>query len=187
MDSKRITFSNTVPPTFLPTEQVDIQVPAGDVHYHLEHTTGERFHTFYLTHPNTQVRITGKVETDDISNLSITLVHQAPHTKAETIVRTLGRNSSKSIFRGLIKIAEGAAGCESYLNHHSLLFEEAHSWSWPALEIGNNDVKCSHAATVKTITPLDLFYARSRGIVESKARALMIEAFFADVAQPYHA
>lgn len=181
MESKRLPFSEHLKATIIQPDEVDIEVPAGESHYHVEQTNGERTHTLHLRHPGTIVRISGIVTTKDASNLATTIIHHAPHTKAETLIRTLGTGKSQSTFRGLIKIEEDAAGCESYLNHHSLLFDDARSWTWPALEIGNNEVKCSHAATVKTITPLDLFYARSRGIPTDEAKKIMIEAFFSDV------
>jgi len=77
---------------------------------------------------------------------------------------------------------KAAQGSESYLNHHSLLLgEEARSWTLPSLEILANEVKCSHAATLRSLTDLDLFYPRSRGLSQSEAREMLIEAFLADV------
>jgi len=181
MDSKRIPLSLHLKPILLTTEQEEIFVPAGETHYHIEHTNGNKEYVFRLTHPESVVHITGKIITSETSFLTTTLIHEAPQTKAETLIRTLGKDASKSTFKGLIKIAPGASGCESYLNHHSLLFDQARSYTWPALEIGNNEVKCSHAATIKTITAADLFYPRSRGISSAEATDLMIEAFFSDV------
>jgi len=181
MDSKRLPLSSTVKPILLQADKEVIAVPAGETHYHIVHTHGTRTHVFNLEHPRSILHITGHVQTDELSELTATVVHLASDTKAETVVRTLGTGKSKSSFKGLIKIAPGAQHCESYLNHHSLLFEEARSYTWPALEIGNNEVKCSHAATVRTITDADLFYPRSRGIPKKDAEALMIEAFFSDV------
>ena len=181
MDSKRLPFSSIVSINSIPQDVVDIEVPQGEAHFHLEQNQGTREHVFHIRHPHTTLRITGAITTANEATLSTTVIHHSPHTKSETLIRTLGTGDSKSSFKGMIKIAPGAKGCESYLNHHSLLFDNARSYTWPALEIGNNEVKCSHAATVKTITDLDLFYARSRGLSETSAKKIMIQAFFSDV------
>jgi len=50
----------------------------------------------------------------------------------------------------------------------------------PELEILADDVKCSHGATVGDLDAAALFYLRSRGIDETTARGMLIEAFAAD-------
>ena len=82
----------------------------------------------------------------------------------------------------MIIIEEKAKECESFLNHHTLAFDEAKSYSWPALEIKNNEVRCSPAATTKTVTDNDLFYFRTRGISKEVARTTLIESFCNDLA-----
>jgi Fe-S cluster assembly protein SufD len=116
------------------------------------------------------------------ATLTTTIIHHAPQTKAETLIRTLSQDTAAPRFTGLLQITKGNQGCESYLNHHSLLLgTEAKSWTTPSLEILNNEVKCSHAATIRTITPFDLFYLQSRGLPATEAQNLLIEAFLADV------
>jgi len=46
------------------------------------------------------------------------------------------------------------------------------------LEIKNNDVKCSHGATISQIDEDKLFYMMSRGIKEKEAKKIIIEGFF---------
>jgi len=47
----------------------------------------------------------------------------------------------------------------------------------PALEIKANDVKASHSASVRRVTPLDLFSFAARGIEGKMARTMYVEGF----------
>jgi Fe-S cluster assembly protein SufD len=47
----------------------------------------------------------------------------------------------------------------------------------PQLEIYADDVKCSHGSTIGQLDPDALFFLRSRGIGESRARDLLTRAF----------
>lgn len=51
----------------------------------------------------------------------------------------------------------------------------------PELEIYADDVKCSHGATTGQLDQEPLFYMQSRGIDEKSAKALLIQAFIAEV------
>jgi Fe-S cluster assembly protein SufD len=119
---------------------------------------------------------------DDHPSLSTEVVHHTPHTRAETHIRTVVFDAAHPAYSGTIHIAKGAHDCESYLNHHTLLLgEKAQSRTRPSLEILNDQVKCSHAATIRTITDLDLFYLRSRGISPEEGRDMLIEAFLTPI------
>lgn len=184
MESKRlaITIEKTIE---LGAHEQEIEVPHGQIHYHIsQHNTGDFTYTFHLRHPETQVLVTGFVKAagESTPRLITKMIHHAGNTQAETLIRTLSQDKAHPHYEGLIKIEEGAQHCESYLNHHSLLLgEHAASWTMPSLEIGANEVKCSHAATVRTITDADLFYIRSRGVDKEQAKQLLIEAFLSDV------
>lgn len=185
MESKRLHLAENTPKITLTAEQVgDVEVGAGEFHYHLlQSDSSELTYTFHLRHPGSQIRVTGFINAQGTSpTLNTKVIHHAPQTKAETLIRTLAEGKATPRYTGLIRIEENAQDCESYLNHHSLLFgEDAHSWTIPSLEILANEVKCSHAATIRTITDADLFYPRSRGISADDARNLLIEAFLYDV------
>jgi Fe-S cluster assembly protein SufD len=51
----------------------------------------------------------------------------------------------------------------------------------PQLEIYNDDVKCSHGATVGQLDENALFYLRSRGIERKEAHHLLMYAFANEV------
>ncbi|HSI20122.1 MAG TPA: SufD family Fe-S cluster assembly protein [Verrucomicrobiae bacterium] len=183
MQSKRLSISEAQTIVVSPSER-DIEVPRGTFRYLIKQEEGEQVHTFHLRESDTQVLIVGLVEATDTDtpSLETAVVHHAPRTKAETLIKTLVRDTAGPRYRGMIRIEPGSRECESYLNHHSLLIgSKAQSWTTPSLEILNNGVKCSHAATVRTITPTDLFYLESRGLSPEDSEKLLIEAFLSDV------
>jgi len=77
----------------------------------------------------------------------------------------------------------GADGTDAKMGHHALvLSDRAEVDAKPELEIWADDVACAHGNTVGALDEEALFYARSRGIPEAEARAMLIEAFLAEAA-----
>ena len=64
-----------------------------------------------------------------------------------------------------------------------LLSDEAEFSVKPELEIFADDVQCAHGATVADIDKNHLYYLRARGIPENKARALLVQAFVAEIVE----
>jgi Fe-S cluster assembly scaffold protein SufB len=58
-----------------------------------------------------------------------------------------------------------------------LLNPGAHADANPELEIKNNDVQSTHAATVSPIDEEKIFYLMSRGVSREKARRMIVEGF----------
>ncbi|MCC2631372.1 MAG: SufD protein rane protein Fe-S cluster assembly protein SufD [Patescibacteria group bacterium] len=189
MGTRRLAFSPLQAIALEPvnSETLHIEIPEGESHYHFSQIPGsaeEAHFVFHLRHPHSRLLITGMVMAagETGPRLSTQVIHHVPETRAETVIRTLAYDASQPHYEGLITIEEDAQNCESYLNHHSLLLgDTAKSWTLPSLEIKADQVKCSHAATLRTITELDLFYARSRGLTAAEATAMHIEAFLSDV------
>lgn len=161
-----------------------IEVPSGISHYYFVQHQGNAQFIFHLRHPGQQITVRGLVTPleNKTVGLQTQMLHHAANTYANTLVKTLGIEQSTSRYKGLIRINQGCSNSESYLSHHSLLLHpKALSWTVPSLEILNDQVKCSHAATVRTINEQELFYPRSRGLNKDQARELIIQAFLADV------
>ncbi|MDD4528571.1 MAG: SufD family Fe-S cluster assembly protein, partial [Bacteroidales bacterium] len=66
-------------------------------------------------------------------------------------------------------------------NRNILLTDKAIVNTQPFLEIYNDDVKCSHGATVGQLDESAMFYMRSRGISERSARMLLMFAFCTEI------
>ncbi|MCG8701483.1 MAG: SufD family Fe-S cluster assembly protein, partial [Bacteroidales bacterium] len=66
-------------------------------------------------------------------------------------------------------------------NNNILLSGNAKMNTKPQLEIYNDDVKCSHGATVGQLDKDAMFYIRSRGVGEKEAKQLLMYAFANEV------
>jgi Fe-S cluster assembly protein SufD len=62
-----------------------------------------------------------------------------------------------------------------------VLSDHAKATSIPMLEIDNNDVRCTHGATVGPVDPQSMFYLQSRGIPPATAKRMIVQGFFGDV------
>ena len=93
------------------------------------------------------------------------------------------QDQARGVFQGRIVVLEGADGTDAKMGHHALvLSDRAEVDAKPELEIWADDVACAHGNTVGALDEEALFYARSRGIPEADARALLIGAFLTEVA-----
>jgi len=108
--------------------------------------------------------------------------HVAPHSRSDLLFKNALKDTSRTIFSGLIIVEEDAQQTDAYqTNNNLMLSEEAEANSLPGLEIKANDVKCSHGATTGRIDESELFYFLARGIPRSKAQELMVYGYFEEI------
>ncbi|MDW8007850.1 MAG: SufD family Fe-S cluster assembly protein, partial [Thermomicrobium sp.] len=62
-----------------------------------------------------------------------------------------------------------------------ILSPNARADTIPNLEIGANDVRCTHGATVGQVEEEYIFYLMSRGISRPEAVKLIVDGFFDEV------
>jgi Fe-S cluster assembly protein SufD len=109
-------------------------------------------------------------------------IHNAPNAVSDLLYKNALLDKSRTIFSGLIKVAEGAQQTDAYQTNRNLLLDPtADTNSMPGLEILANDVKCSHGATTGNVDEEELFYMMSRGIPKRAAMQLMVFGFFEEV------
>ena len=109
-------------------------------------------------------------------------VHEAPRTHSDLLFKGAVKDTAKSVYTGLIRIAENAGKSEAFQTNRNLtLSSGAWAESVPNLEIETNDVKCSHASTVGPIDDDQRFYLESRGVPPEVAERLVVFGFFEDV------
>ncbi len=140
----------------------------------------ELVYTIVLSGRGASVKLLGLLLGNEKQNLKfkITVHHRAENTKSEVIIKSALRDTSSVFFDGLIKIEKGAKGTNAWLAAHLLLLSsKARGIAVPNLEILENDIKAGHATTVGKINDLELFYLMSRGILEEKAKQLIVEGF----------
>ena len=108
--------------------------------------------------------------------------HNVPNTWSDLLYKNALDDRSKSIFKGLIRVAPGAAKTDAYQNNRNLLLNpEAEADSMPGLEILNDDVRCTHGATTGQIDKDQLFYLMARGIDPRTGAQLLAHGFFEEV------
>jgi Fe-S cluster assembly protein SufD len=106
--------------------------------------------------------------------------HATGQTKSNIDFKVVLRDKALSAYTGLIKIDAGAEVCEAYQeNRNMLLNPGTRAETIPELEILNEEVTCSHGATVGPIDPIDVFYLQSRGIGREEAVRMIVSGFVA--------
>jgi Fe-S cluster assembly protein SufD len=108
--------------------------------------------------------------------------HQVGNTTSDLLFKGALQDVARTVYAGLIRIEKGAARSDAYqANRNLVLSDHAKATSIPMLEIDNNDVRCTHGATVGPVDQNHLFYLRSRGIPETTAKRMIVQGFFGQV------
>ena len=108
--------------------------------------------------------------------------HVAPNAHSDLLYKGALDGASRGVFRGIIRVHEGAQRTDAYqTNRNLILSEQAVVTSLPNLEIGADDVRCSHGATVGQLDMEALFYLMSRGLRRRQAERLVVLGFLGEV------
>jgi len=108
--------------------------------------------------------------------------HQVGNTRSDLLFKGALQDTARTVYAGLIRIEKGAARSDAYqANRNLVLSEHAKATSIPMLEIDNNDVRCTHGATVGPVDPISMFYLQSRGIPAATAKRMIVQGFFGEV------
>jgi Fe-S cluster assembly protein SufD len=108
--------------------------------------------------------------------------HDVPNCTSHQTYKGILNDRSRGVFNGKVFVAVGASGTDGYQSNKNLLLSnEARVDTKPQLEIFNDDVKCSHGATVGQLEEEELFYLLSRGLNETLARNLLTYGFAEEI------
>ncbi len=108
--------------------------------------------------------------------------HVAPNANSDLLYKGALDGSSRSVFRGVIRVHPGAQGTDAYQTNRNLLLSRgSRADSLPNLEIEADDVKCSHGATVGELDAEAKFYLMSRGLPKIQAERLVVLGFLGEV------
>src|SRR5438094_393839 len=106
------------------------------------------------------------------------LTHRSTNTTGPVLARGVLRDSARTIFKGMIRIEEGAKNSNSYLAEHAMIFsKKARADAIPGLEIMTNEVKATHSGSVSQVDEEQIFYLMSRGLSQSEAQRMIIIGF----------
>ena len=110
--------------------------------------------------------------------------HLKPHTTSDLLFKGVLRDRARSVFAGLIRVEPGAQRTDAYqANRNLLLSDHARVDSMPKLEIGANDVRCTHGATMGQVDQDQLFYLQSRGLERPVAERMIVDGFLDEIIQ----
>ncbi len=108
--------------------------------------------------------------------------HTVPNCTSHQTYKGVLNDKSRGVFNGIVFVRENAHGTDAQQSNKNLLLSEtARVDTKPQLEIFNDDVKCSHGATVGQLEEEELFYLLTRGLNESLARNLLTYGFAEEV------
>ncbi len=112
--------------------------------------------------------------------------HISPNCTSSQLYHGILSDSSRGVFTGRINVHKNAHSTISNQTNRSLMLsEESHVDAKPQLEIFNEDVKCSHAATIGQLDEESMYYLRSRGIAHKDARQMLTLAFAHKITQKF--
>lgn len=108
--------------------------------------------------------------------------HAMSNGRCEQLHKTIVGGAAHAVFNGKVYVRHGAQLTDSSQQSRNLLLSDrARIDTKPQLEIFADDVKCAHGATVGQLDAEQLFYLRSRGLPDARARNVLTYAFGAEV------
>ena len=110
------------------------------------------------------------------------IAHNAPACETRQAHKSAVRDRGRGIFQGKFYVARAGQQTDADMQANALLLSEtAEANHKPELEIYADNVECAHGSTAGALDEDALFYLRQRGLDETAARGLLVEAFLAEV------
>jgi Fe-S cluster assembly protein SufD len=104
--------------------------------------------------------------------------HRASDTFSDLDFKIVLKDRARSAYTGLIRIEPHATNCEAYQENRNLLLSEGtRADTIPELEILNDEVRCTHGATIGPLDEEELFYLAARGIPRDEAIRMVVAGF----------
>ncbi|MBN2891195.1 MAG: Fe-S cluster assembly protein SufD [Bacteroidales bacterium] len=108
--------------------------------------------------------------------------HHVGHSSSKQFYRGIMENNATAVFFGQSYINKDAIKSDiQQTNNNILLSQHSKIHSKPQLIIHNDDVSATHGSTVGQLDQEALFYMRSRGIGQKRAKVLLLNAFAEEV------
>ena len=118
-------------------------------------------------------------EMQQVLDYRLVVNHVGPSTSSDVFLKGGVQDRAQSIFTGLLRIEEDAAGTSAFeTNRNLVLSDGAKANSVPNLEILCNDVICGHGSSVGPLETEPLYYLMSRGISKARAQRVLVRGFF---------
>lgn len=108
--------------------------------------------------------------------------HKVPNCTSHQTYKGVLNDKSRAVFNGKVFVRENAHGTDAQQSNKNLLLSnDARVDTKPQLEIFNDDVKCSHGATVGQLEEEELFYLLTRGLPPTLANNLLTYGFAEEI------
>lgn len=120
----------------------------------------------------------------DEQHMDITahVTHAADNTRCDIDARGVALDAARTIYKGVQAVEENAEGTQSFQDETTVMIgDRCEADTTPQLQIDNNDVEATHAATTGHIDAEDLFYLTSRGVREEAATREIVTGMFDDL------
>jgi FeS assembly protein SufD len=115
-------------------------------------------------------------------DMTLVIDHAAVGCESREHVKAVLDDHARGVFQAKVIVRPGAQQTDGRQMAQSLLLSDTAEFdAKPELEIYADDVKCNHGATTGAIDGDLLFYLMARGIPETQARALLIQAFIGEI------
>ena len=106
------------------------------------------------------------------------MIHNAPNTKSNIIAKSIARHNGNATYRGTVRIKESAKNSIANIKCDTILLDKtAISDTIPKNIVLNDTSTLEHEATVSKVSDEKLFYMKTKGINEDKAREMIIMGF----------
>lgn len=115
---------------------------------------------------------------NQIQDAGAKMIHLAPYTKSNIISKSIALDGGNATYRGTVFIEKNAKKSKSTVKCDTIILDDhSKSDTIPTNKLENNSSNIEHEATVAKINQDQLFYLKSRGIDEEKAKELIIMGF----------
>jgi Fe-S cluster assembly protein SufD len=121
-----------------------------------------------------------------LTDIHLDVDHAVAHCDSREHFKGILVGAGKAVFDGLIRVREGAQKSNAHLHNANLMLSRrAEIDTKPQLLILADDVQCSHGTTVGQLDPQAMFYLRSRGLDEQRARHLLCLGFASEIVERF--
>jgi len=122
------------------------------------------------------------VNNEKVIDFHSRISHNYPECFSSQLHKNLVSEKGHAIFAGKIQVHSGSFNTESeQLCKTLLLSSTSRIDTMPILEINNDNVKCTHGATVSDLDNNEIFYFLSRGISFEIAKKVLTKGFVKDL------
>lgn len=115
---------------------------------------------------------------DRIKDTGTKVVMLGKNTKAKVVNRSMVGDGGVNVYRGLIRVNEGAEGSWVSSSCDNLILDSrSRAYTYPHIQVLERKSVVNHEAKTGRIGEEQLFYLMSRGITEGEAKSLIVLGF----------